>query len=101
MLTSNAQAPLGETPQLTARVEQKGADPVANLVERFGDRMSASQVADALGYSHTYFQKKIGSKDYAHLDWVQALKPARVRHGRAHQYKTLAVGGFMLQRGLL
>lgn len=72
-----------------------------SLLSRFGDRMSSAQVADALGYSHLYFQKKIGSSKHTHLDWVVALKPARVRIGSVNHYKTSAVAKLMIARGLL
>lgn len=101
MLNTNAHAILATNSQFQARVEIRESDPAANLVDRFGDRMSSTEVAAALGYSHTYFIKKIGSKDHNHLDWVMALRPARVRMGRTTKYKTKAVAKLMVKRGLL
>jgi len=71
------------------------------LVSQYGGRMSAKDVAVELGYSYIYFTKKIGNAKYCHLDWVQALLPARVKNGAAYVYKTSAVEGLMKVRGLL
>ena len=103
MLITNAyaQSSRGDSDKLMVCVESGSADPVSHLIVLFGERMSSSQVASALGYSHTYFIKKIGSQHHIHLDWVIALKPARVRMGRSTQYKTKAVALFMKHRGLL
>ncbi|MDG1580922.1 hypothetical protein [Pseudomonas sp. GOM6] len=71
------------------------------LVTEYGGRMSAKDVAGELGYSYTYFTKKIGNAKYRHLDWVKVLLPARIKNGAAFDYKTSAVEGLMKVRGLL
>jgi hypothetical protein len=101
MPTSNDHAVKDSRAERTLKADSEYLDPVAKLIKQFGELMPSVLVAAELGYSHNYFIKKIGSQDYEHLDWVIALKPARVRKGRALQYKTAAVAGFMKQRGLL
>lgn len=83
----------------TPSVENAGC--TLTLVTKFGERMSAVQVAGVLGYSPTYFTKKIGSEKHRHLDWVKTLLPARVKNGAAFEYKTDAVERLMRGRGLL
>jgi hypothetical protein len=71
------------------------------MVQKFGACMTAKQVAAELGYSLVYFTKKIGSEKHGHLEWVKALRPARVKAGSTFEYKTVAVETLMRGRGLL
>jgi hypothetical protein len=100
MPTSNDHAVKDSRAERTFKASDS-IDPVAKLIKKFGDLMPSVLVVAELGYTHNYFIKKIGSQDYEHLDWVIALKPARVRKGRSLQYKTAVVAGFIKQRGLL
>lgn len=71
------------------------------LVSEYGARMSAKDVAVELGYSYSYFTKKIGYAKYRHLDWVKVLLPARIKNGAAFDYRTSAVECLMKMRGLI
>lgn len=82
--------------------ESSGTDSLPGpMFQKFGDSMTATQVAAELGYSPVYFTKKIGSEKHAHLDWVKALRPARVKAGATFVYKTKAVEVLMRGRGLI
>lgn len=70
------------------------------LFAAYGERMTSEEVASELGYSLTYFLKKIGSEKHRHLDWVSALFPVRVRLGRTAYYPTNYVAQLLRKKGL-
>ena len=76
-------------------------DEAKPLVVKYGQLMTPEQVASELGYSVTYFIKKIGSKKYSHLDWVRSLRPWRAKVGSRYKYRTEAVENLLKARNVL
>lgn len=88
-------------PDQAGRKEPLPAAECERLFSTYGERMTSENVATELGYSLTYFLKKIGSEKHRHLDWVSFLFPVRIRHGRVPYYPTQKVARLLHEKGLL
>ncbi len=100
-LNANVSAEPAASQGSAVKLQLVETPPADRLIATYGERMTTLQVATELGYTETYFLKKIGSAKHTHLDWVKALKPARFSLGLTPYYHTEAVSKFMGQKGIL
>lgn len=95
MFSTLAHAGSAPANHVSAGDARKNETTYERLFTRFGDAIPRDDVADLLYFSKVYFSKRIGSKELKHLDWVKALKPARIRRGRHTFFKTDVVASFL------